>query len=126
MLLYIPAMANTKSAKKNIKSSAKKRQHNNVWKKKFRTLIKSLTKSISGKDSESVVTEKFRALQKSLDKASKEKVIHKNRANRVKSRYAKKLSAHVLEKSGKTDKEGPESETKSGLNTRPKRKSKDK
>lgn len=118
MLLYIPAMANTKSAKKNIRSSAKKRSHNVMWKKKFKNIIKSLTKAISGKDSENVVMEKFKALQKSLDKASKEKVIHKNKANRVKSRYAKKIAAHISSGTDGTD------NGKSDARSKPKKKSK--
>ena len=122
MLLYIPTMANTKSAKKNIRSSAKKKMHNNMWKKRFRSAVKSLLKAVSNKDDENVVAGKFRALQKSLDKASKEKVIHKNKANRVKSRYAKKISAQILGGSGETNEGGPKSNSKSGK--KPKAKSK--
>lgn len=93
MIIYIPSMANTKSAKKNIRASAKKRSHNNMWEKRFKNAVKSISKSIKGKDSENIVIEKFQALQKALDKAAKEKVIHKNKANRVKSKYALKISA---------------------------------
>ena len=101
-------MANTKSAKKNIRSSHKKRSHNNEWKKRFKSALKSLSKSLSGKDNEGVIMEKFKSLQKLLDKSSKEKVIHKNKANRVKSMYARKVSA-LFRSSAKTKKE-----TKSG------------
>lgn len=93
MLLYNPIMANTKSAKKNIRSSAKKKAHNDMWEARFKSAKKSLSKSLSAGEAEEVVKEKFVGLQKSLDKAAKEKVIHKNKANRVKSKYAKKIAA---------------------------------
>ena len=86
-------MPNTKSAKKNIRSSAKKRAHNYMWEKRFKNAVKAITKSINAQESKEVVSEKLRALQKALDKAAKEKVIHKNKANRVKSRYALKIAA---------------------------------
>lgn len=100
-------MANTKSAKKNIRASAKKRSHNNMWEKRFKTAAKSLFKSIKGKEEESIIKEKFRVLQKVLDKAAKEKVIHKNKANRVKSKYALKVSA-LFSKEGEKPKSKPE------------------
>jgi len=98
MILYNPSMANTKSAKKNIRSSAKKKAHNDMWEKRFKSAKKSLSKSILAKEDTKIVGEKFVALQKSLDKAAKEKTIHKNKANRVKSIYAKKIAALDLRK----------------------------
>lgn len=86
-------MPNTKSAKKNIRSSAKKRSHNYIWEKRFKNAIKAINKSINANEAKEVVTEKLRILQKALDKAAKEKVIHKNKANRVKSKYALKITA---------------------------------
>ena len=85
MILYNPIMANTKSAKKNIRSSAKKKSHNDMWEGRFKSVKKSLSKAILAKEDNKVISEKYVALQKALDKASKEKVIHKNKANRVKS-----------------------------------------
>ena len=41
-----------------------------------------------------ILNSQLSAFQKVLDKAAKEKVIHKNKADRLKSRYAKKISAH--------------------------------
>ena len=76
MLLYNPIMANTKSAKKNIRSSARKKAHNDMWEKRFKSARKSLTKSVLAKEDYKVISEKFVALQKSLDKAAKEKTIH--------------------------------------------------
>ncbi len=106
MILYISSMANTKSAKKNIRASAKKKSHNNMWKKKFKNAVKSISESIKGKEKENIILEKYKALQKALDKAAKEKVIHKNKANRVKSKYALKVSA-LFSKEGEKPKSEP-------------------
>lgn len=89
------AMPNTKSAKKALRSSARKRQHNFLWKKKIKDTTKSLDKALELKKSEAgILNTQLSALQKVLDKASKEKVIHKNKADRIKSRYARKIAAH--------------------------------
>ena len=93
MLSYNPSMLNTKSAKKAVRSSKKKNQHNLYWKKKIRDAVKNLKKSIDSKESGEVLKDKMIVLQKVLDKSAKEKVIHRNRANRVKSTYAHKISA---------------------------------
>ena len=55
--------------------------------------VKDLKKSLDSKDKVEVLSGKLMALQKILDKSSKEKVIHKNKANRLKSTYARKISA---------------------------------
>lgn len=86
-------MPNNSSTKKALRSAEKKRLHNLLWKRRFKSAAKSVSKAIVSKDDATVLSEKLTALQKTLDKASKEKVIHKNKANRLKSRYAKKVSA---------------------------------
>lgn len=80
------------SAKKAVRSSQRKKIHNLSWKKRYKNSIKDLSKSLSDKDDAGVLKEKLEALQKVLDKSSKEKVIHKNKANRLKSKYAHKIS----------------------------------
>ena len=104
-------MANTRSAKKAVRSSSKKRSHNLLWKNRFRSAVKALYKAISEKESENVIAEKYKVLQKALDKASKEIVIHKNKANRVKSRYAKRISA-LLKGEDKPKVKTPKAKTK--------------
>lgn len=87
-------MANTKSAKKAVRSSFKKKLHNLAWKKRIKSAVRNLTDLI--KDSK-VTEDKVKSLsllQKVLDKASKEKVIHKNKANRIKSKLALKLKSN--------------------------------
>jgi len=95
-------MANTKSAKKNIRSAKRKKAHNLVWEKQIKGLIKTLKVATTSKTGDiEQLTVKLTSLQKALDKASKEKVIHKNKANRLKSMYARKISALFSAKAGK-------------------------
>jgi len=92
-------MPNTNSAKKAVRSSLRKREHNQLWKNRIRTAVKVVKKSIAGKVSDpKVLAEQLTALQKTVDRATKEKVIHKNKANRLKSNYAHK-TAKLVEKS---------------------------
>lgn len=89
-------MPNTTSAKKAVRSSQRKREHNQMWTNRIKSIVKSIKRTLSGKDADSVVvTEQLSVLQKTLDKATKENVIHKNKANRLKSNYAQKVSSFV-------------------------------
>lgn len=88
-------MANTQSAKKALRGSQRKRQHNLFWKRRIAAAAKNVRSIVADeKADEKLVNENLVVLQKTLDKAAKENVIHKNKANRLKSRYAKKASAH--------------------------------
>ncbi len=80
-----------------------KKKHNSYWKDRYKSSVKSVKASLASSNGAEVSKEKLQALQKTLDKASKEKVIHKNKANRLKSRYARKVSA-LSKASGKTKK----------------------
>lgn len=93
MLSYQPSMPNTKSAEKAVRSSKRKNVHNLFWTKRIKDVLRSIKKGIDSNESEEVLRTKFIALQKVLDKSAKEKVIHKNRANRLKSIYAEKIAA---------------------------------
>ena len=112
MILYNPDMANTKSAKKNIRSSANKKSHNDMWENRIKTAKKSLSRAILSKEDKKLVSDKMIVLQKSLDKAVKEKTIHKNKANRVKSIYARKVAALDLKKEDKVESKPRKSTTK--------------
>jgi len=91
-------MPNTKSAKKALRSSAKKNKNNVFWKRRIKDVIKSIKSSIDKENPNSkLVKEEESLLQKVLDKAAKNKVIHKNKANRLKSKYAKRISALKFE-----------------------------
>ncbi|MBU0649840.1 30S ribosomal protein S20 [Patescibacteria group bacterium] len=75
-------MAKTANAKKAHRGSQRKRQHNLFWKKRIKVAQKAAP----------LTSEAYQVLQSVLDKAAKHKVIHKNKASRLKARYAKKLA----------------------------------
>lgn len=93
-------MANTQSAKKAIRGSEKKRQHNLFWKRRIKSAQKNIEKLLKDGANADILKENLQVLQKLTDKAAKEKVLHKNKANRIKSRLAAKIKAAH----GKTDK----------------------
>ena len=94
-------MANTDSAKKNIRASLRKKAHNLMWKRSVKDLVKSLKDGIKAKKPVEELNKALTALQKAADKAVKEKVIHKNKSNRLKSLYARKISALLSAKPSK-------------------------
>lgn len=83
-------MANTKSAKKRIISSARKNKVNRMWKDLIKVNTKNLINNLKGTDKEKIEKD-FLVLQSSLDKASQRKIISKNKAAKVKSRMSKSI-----------------------------------
>ena len=81
-------MAKTQNAKKAHRSSERKRQHNLFWKKRIKVAQKSVLAN----------EESSKNLQSALDKATNNKVVHKNKAARLKSRYAKKVAKETAKK----------------------------
>ncbi|HEY4483974.1 MAG TPA: 30S ribosomal protein S20 [Candidatus Paceibacterota bacterium] len=80
----------TKSAKKALRGSAKKRVFNNARKKAMKDSVKTIKKSLMVKDvktAESKIAEAYQA----IDKAVKRGVIKKNTASRKKSRLVKSI-----------------------------------
>ena len=89
-------MPNTNSAKKAVRSSKKKRTHNLRWKGRVKLAAKTLRDTLDAKSiDKDLLDNQLSSLQKVLDKASKEKVISKNKANRIKSKYANRITAQV-------------------------------
>jgi small subunit ribosomal protein S20 len=83
-------LANTKSAKKRIRSNERKRQRNQMYRSRVKTMIKKAELSIySGTPDEALVREAL----STLDKAAVKGIIHKNNAARRKSRLMKKFNA---------------------------------
>jgi len=80
-------MAITKSAKKAIRSSARKHIFNLRRKGALHDAVKSLTKALSAKDVKGA-EKLLPAAYKAIDKACKRGVIKSNTANRKKSRLA--------------------------------------
>ncbi len=71
----------------------------------MKTLSKSLVKKLETKGVSTDILQKEQIqLQKAVDKAAKTKSIHKNKANRLKSRYARKIAAHSKESKRATSK----------------------
>ena len=81
-------MAITKSAKKEIKSSANKRVFNIRRSRQMKSDIKEFRELAKGGDKKQL-KEKMSEVQKSIDKAAKRGIIKKNTAARKKSRLAK-------------------------------------
>ncbi len=83
-------MANLKTSKKDVRSSARKRIYNDRRRKKMRELIKEFNELVEEnklKEAEEI----FPELQKAIDKAEKRGVIKPKNAARKKSRFSKKL-----------------------------------
>ncbi|HIC93785.1 MAG TPA: 30S ribosomal protein S20 [Anaerolineae bacterium] len=84
-------MAKTASAKKRIRSSAKRRERNRMFRSRARTFIKKARKLIAeGRIEEA--KEAVRLAVSALDKAAEKGIIHKNAAARRKSRLMRMLN----------------------------------
>lgn len=81
-------MANTKSSKKDIKRSEKRRLRNQSIKTALKTYVKKTRVAAAAGDAE-VTSTSLSAAYKALDKAVQNGTIHKNQAARRKSRIAK-------------------------------------
>lgn len=91
-------MPTTKSAKKRLRQSEEQRQRNRSTKSALRTQIRKVLTAIGAGDA-AKATEEFRSAAKRLDKAAAKKVIHANKASRLKSRLQ-----HALKKGKQTAK----------------------
>jgi len=78
-------MAITESAKKAIRQSARRKEHNVVYKNKIKKLVKEALALVSAKK-QTEAKKLLPAIYKALDKAAKVGVIKKNNASRRKSR----------------------------------------
>lgn len=81
-------MANTKSAKKDLRRASKRRISNIQTKSALKTFVKKVRVASATGDADSTKTALTLAV-KALDKAAQKGVIHKNAAARRKSRAAK-------------------------------------
>lgn len=85
-------MANTASAKKRIRSSARRRERNRHFNSAARTYVKKTRLLIQQGDLEAA-EEMSRKAASTLDKAARKGVVHKRNASRRKSRLMKELAA---------------------------------
>ncbi|OGB73588.1 hypothetical protein A3K24_01945 [candidate division Kazan bacterium RIFCSPHIGHO2_01_FULL_44_14] len=72
-----------KSAKKQVRSSAKKRRLNATRRRTMKEAVKQVRTTPSA--------EKLRVAFKALDKAAKRGIVHRNKAARLKSRLSKAI-----------------------------------
>jgi small subunit ribosomal protein S20 len=82
-------MPHTRSAKKNLRKSEKRRLHNRAVKKDIKTQIKSFLAALEGPNDQ--LKKAFDLTAKKLDKAAAKRIIHPNLAARKKSQLARKL-----------------------------------
>ena len=85
-------MANIKSAMKRIKTNEKARLRNKSVKTNLKTTEKAFEQAIISGDKEEA-TKAYKLASKKFDMAASKGVIHKNAANRKKSKLAKKVNA---------------------------------
>jgi small subunit ribosomal protein S20 len=91
-------MPHTKSAKKNLRKSDKRRLHNRAVKKTLKTHIKRVSSSAEETNLDQL-REEVRLASKKLDKAAAKQIIHPNLAARKKSQLA--LLLHAKETAAK-------------------------
>ncbi|HAL61173.1 MAG TPA: 30S ribosomal protein S20 [Chloroflexi bacterium] len=84
-------MATTASAKKRIRSSARRREQNRVFRSRPRTFIKK-TDRLIGEGKLEEAAQAARQAMSALDKAAVKGVIHKNNAARRKARLMRRLN----------------------------------
>ena len=84
----IGTMPNTKTAKKALRQSLKRKARNLVKRKQVKAVSKGYNRLVAGADLEGA-KEQLKAAYKTLDKAAKTKLIKKNAASRMKSRISK-------------------------------------
>ena len=80
----------TSAAKKALKVNKRQRAENDITRAQVKGAIKGAKLAIDNKEND--VDSKISLAYRELDMASKKKVIHKNRAARLKSRLMKKLA----------------------------------
>lgn len=85
-------MANSLSAKKRVRQNEKHRITNRARKSMVKTQIKHFQAAVATGD-KGDAQEKYRLLVKKLDKVASTSTMHKNTADRIKSRMARQLNA---------------------------------
>lgn len=85
-------MANTKSARKNIRKSGKRTEANKTVRSTLKTLQKKVASLAQANDTEQLKTT-VKEYMSELDRAVKKNVIHRNKASRQKAATSKYLAA---------------------------------
>ena len=85
-------MANIKSATKRAGQAERRRQHNIALKSRMRTAMKKTIKALTGGDA-AEAAERYREAVPEIDKMANKGLIHRNKADRHKSRLNKAIKA---------------------------------
>ena len=83
-------MAHSLSAKKRVRQNLKRRARNHWRKDQIKDVVKAFETVVHGGD-KAAAADKLKACFSTLDAVAAKGVIHKNAANRKKSRLAKRL-----------------------------------
>lgn len=85
-------MPQINAAKKALRVSQRKRQVNDRWRERVRQAVRAAKAALTSGQKEAATTV-IQALQSAIDRAAQHRVIHPNRAARLKSRLTNSLSA---------------------------------
>ncbi len=85
-------MANTASARKRIRQTARRTQSNGARKSRVRTFVKKVEAALAGQD-KAAAQEALRAAQPEMQRAAGKGVMHKNAIARKLSRLNKRIKA---------------------------------
>ena len=83
-------MANSNQSRKRARQAESRRKHNAGRRSMLRTSIKKVLKAISAQEKEDA-TLAFQTAVPIVDKMAGKRIIHKNKAARIKSRLARKI-----------------------------------
>jgi small subunit ribosomal protein S20 len=89
-------MPHTRSAKKNLRKSEKRRLHNRAVKRDIKTQIKQFLAALDGPVDQ--LQKEYNLTAKKLDKAAAKRVVHPNLAARKKAQLARQLHAKTASK----------------------------
>lgn len=101
-------MPHTKSAKKNLRKTEKRRRQNRVAKRDIKLQLKSFEEALAGPLDK--LREAYNKTAKRLDKAAAKQIIHRNLAARKKSQLA--IQLHAREVAAKNPAPAPATPTK--------------
>ena len=92
-------MANSRSARKRIRSNETKRIRNRTVRSAVRTRVSKARRALLGAGEETVAVQEFHEAIRALDRAAEKGIIHENNARRRKSRLAR-MAAHLAQAAG--------------------------
>ncbi|MFW5985530.1 MAG: 30S ribosomal protein S20 [Halanaerobiaceae bacterium] len=84
-------MPTIESAKKRVKTNAKKQKINKKWKEKYKNAINEM-EDVIAEGNLAEAEEKLQETYKIVDKAAQKNIVHKKKAARKKSQLAQKVN----------------------------------